>query len=463
MTKLNLSENFISQIWENKSYYSDLMTTNDEHVSVIDYGSKNTDAGPDYKNARVNINGKVYTGSIEIHRSVKDWHLHNHKNDKKYSDLILHVVLYGNENEELFSNPVVRKSRHVPTVILSNHLTKSLHEIWKEVINKPSEEFSIPCYPQNLCVPAEIKKNVLKKLGDERLKIKTEKIKDRFSVMQEEIHKKVFWEKCLFELICKALGYSKNKDQFSRLAMSVELEEIKNMNLEKKDIDAVFFGLAGFLNDLRFKDAYILELKDRWSNLKNKLRREVMDKSEWNFFRLRPANFPTVRIGYASGILFEIIYNDFFKRLILCFEESLNAGIELKKIFKSVTFSDYWNNHYNFGKVTGAHSVIGDERISDITVNVILPLLNYYALVFKKEKLKTRVNYFFNHYESDLSSNEITKLMEAQLNISVKSLSHQQALIQLHDFYCINSKCNECEIGRSIQKKAPETFKIILY
>ena len=134
MTKLNLSENFISQIWENKSYYSDLMTTNDEHVSVIDYGSKNTDAGPDYKNARVNINGKVYTGSIEIHRSVKDWHLHNHRNDKKYSDLILHVVLYGNENEELFSNPVVRKSRHVPTVILSNHLTKSLHEIWKQSI-----------------------------------------------------------------------------------------------------------------------------------------------------------------------------------------------------------------------------------------------------------------------------------------------------------------------------------------
>jgi Protein of unknown function (DUF2851) len=466
MIKLNLNENFICRIWEEKSYHSGLTTTDGDKVEVIDFGKLNYDAGPDYKNAKVKIGDIIYSGSIEIHRSLKDWNLHNHNRDRKYNDLILQVVFYGNEPEETANNPVVKKSRSVPTIILSEFLSKSIHEIWKDVINNPTQNFKLPCFPGNLNVSNSIKIDWLNKMGKERLKYKSERIKTRLCELSDEVNKKIYWEQALFEFICEALGYSKNKSQFLQLSKRINLSEIKKMKLERLESDSLLFGLSGFLNDLRFRDSYISELKSHWSNHKDILRKEIMDKSEWNFFRLRPPNFPTLRLAYASGLLFEILYKDFFKDIIKMFEESDDVKKALEEKFISVEVSAYWKTHYNFGKETRiGNKIIGTERITDIITNVLLPLVFCYSIEFGKGNLKNRIEYFYHRVKPKSGSNEVTRAMEKQLETKVNFLSVEQGLIHLHNFYCVTGKCNDCEIGKTVFKNetANEPLRIILY
>lgn len=466
MIKLNLNENFICRIWEEKSYYSEIKTTDNDKVEILDYGKKNYDAGPDYKFAKVKIGSVIYSGSIEIHRTFNDWHQHKHKNDNKYNDLILHVVFYANEPDENSGNPVVKKSRSVPTIILSEFLTKSIHTIWKEIINNPSQTFRLPCFPEGKGIPSGLKNNWINKLGADRLIFKSERINSRLEEISDDITKKIYWEQVVFEFICEALGYSKNKEQFLKLSQNINLNEIKKLELNQSQIESMFYGLSGFLYDLKLRDEYISKLKSEWNNLKDILKKEIMNKSEWNFFRLRPANFPTVRIAYASALLHAILYKDFFKHIISVFENSENVTKQLERFFSDIKVSEYWNTHYNFGKKSKSENrSIGSERIKDIISNTILPLITLYSIKFQKEDLRKKSEYFFCHSKQIYAPNEITKVMEDQLDVRVNSLAVEQGLIQLHNFYCIKGNCNECEIGKIIFKEKPklDPLRIILY
>lgn len=466
MKKLGLNEDFICRIWEDKSYYNGLKNNNDESVEILDYGKKNHDAGPDYKDAKVKIGDAVYRGSIEIHRSLKDWYLHNHEGDNKYNDLVLHVVFYGNENDEININPKVKKSRIVPTVILSDYLTKSIHEIWKEIINNPSPAFRLPCFPDNKIVSHTILNDWLNSLSIDRLNFKSERINHRLKEISSDIKKKYCWEQSLFEFICESLGYSKNKEQFLRLSNKIELSQIRMHNLSRMQIDSLLFGLSGFLNDLRFKNQYIGNLKDDWKILKDIFRKEIMDKSEWNFFRLRPPNFPTLRIAYASGLLFEILHGNLFRDIIKIYEDSANVKTELEKRLVNIKVSEYWSTHYNFGKETKSEiNVIGRERITDIISNTIIPAVYLYSQIFYKENLKKRVEFFYRKEKQKSGNNEVTRIMEEQLDIRVQSIADEQALIQLHNYYCVKGRCNECEIGKIVfdNGKVNEPLRIILY
>ncbi|MEO8209526.1 MAG: DUF2851 family protein [bacterium] len=466
MIKLNLNENFICRIWEEKSYYSCLKTIDGENVDIIHYGTINFDAGPDYKNAKVKIGNVLYSGSIEIHRSIKDWYLHNHKGDSKYNDLILHVIFYGNDLNEEIRNPVVKKSRSIPTIILSEFLNISIHDIWKEIINNPTKNFRLPCFQKNEGVPHNIKTDWLNYVSMERLRYKTERIKTRIEEIAVNVNKKIYWEQVLFEFICEALGYSKNKEPFLKLSKRIELIEIKRMNLNRIEIDSILFGMSGFLFDLRFKNPYVNEIKFQWNTLKNKLRKEIIDKSEWNFFRLRPPNFPTLRIAYASGLLFEILNKNFFKNIIKSFEESDNLTIDLEGNFMSVIVSDYWMKHYNFGKESKSENkIIGRERIADIITNVLLPVVYLYSVIFEKEFLRNKAEFFYKEVKQKTESNEVTRVMEEQIDFKVNTLAESQGLIQLHNFYCVKERCSECDIGKIVFKNLNdnEPLKIILY
>ena len=464
MKKLNLNENFISRIWEESSYYKNLETTDGLGVEVLDYGRKNIDSGADYKNAKVKISGIIYSGDIEIHRSLKDWKQHGHKKDGKYNKVILQVVFWDSEDERK-SLPLAKGPRRIPTVVLSKFLVRSIHSIWKEIINNPSEDFKLPCYTKNSEIYESVKREWINAIGLKRLQYKTHRIKQRLNFFEEDIKKKILWEQVLFEFILEALGYSKNKKQFLKLASKIDLHKIKKRDLDLQQIDSVFYGAAGFLNDLRFKDDYILELKSDWNVFKGKLNIESMHKSEWNFFRLRPPNFPTVRLAYASGLCYEIMYNEFFKRVVLCFEKSKNPFLGLLDIFAGVKISDYWNHHYNFGKKRSTPSkIIGKERITDIINNVVLPLLFLYSKEFNKEELRERVtNYFLQ--TKVRGRNEITRIMEKQLSYKIRTVSEEQGVIHLHNFYCVKGRCNECKIGKILFERVSDSefLKIILY
>jgi hypothetical protein len=279
-------------------------------------------------------------------------------------------------------------------------------------------------------------------------------------------NKRLTWENMLFEFICEALGYSKNKYKFMKLSGIIDLKVIKKMNPGRKDIDAVLFGLAGFLKDLRFKNEYISDLKVHWEELKNKIRKESMNKAEWNFFRLRPANFPTLRIAYASGLLYEIIYKDLFKRIVEAFQNNDRISYEIESIFKNTAVSDYWYFHYNFGKESKSiKRIIGKERINDILINVIIPVIILYSRIFNDDKLgRNALNLYMKKGEK-ASSNEISRIMESQLNIKAGTVSRQQGLIHLHNFYCLEGRCKNCRIGKLVfgEDMVKEPLRIILY
>ncbi len=465
MIKLSLNENFVCRIWENKSYYIKLLTTEKVPVEVIDYGIRNTDAGPDYKNAKVKIGNILYSGSIEIHCSLNDWYMHHHTRDDKYNDVILQVVFYRSINREDIL-PLVKRARHIPTVILSDFLSISIHSIWRDIINNPSPNFRLPCYPKNSRVSHALKIQWLNILSVERLRYRSERIRNRLLELSDQVSKKIFWEQVLFEFICEALGYSKNKDQFLKLSQKIEIVTLKQMAPGRLQLDSLLFGLGGFLKNIRYKDEYIVDLKDQWDNLKDIFKRESMDKSEWNFFRLRPANFPTLRIAYASSILYEIIYRDFFKKIILTFESSNEIDTDLIKLFKETEVAIYWKNHYVFGKESKSEvNAIGAERINNIVVNVLLPMVYLYSVYFENMNLRNRIEFYYKKVNYKDAGNEITRVMEKQLDLNINFLADEQALIHLHNFFCVKGKCKECDIGKIVFEKERdvEPLKIILY
>ncbi len=466
MKRLNLNENFICRIWEENSFYKDLRTTEEEQVVILDYGRKNFDAGPDYRDARVSIGGKIYTGSVEIHRSENDWHQHRHKGDNKYNDVILHVAFYSSEDEISSAPAIAKRSRRIPTVYLSEFLTRSIHEIWREIIENPSPSFQLPCFEQNKSVPRFIVKEWIENLAAKRLMLKCMRMDERLRELHIISGDDSKWEQALFEFTCEALGYSKNKEQMLALSRRIQLKDISNIAQDVLIFDSVCFGLAGFLNDLRFKDDYIIRLKSEWNKMKNVLMKETMNKSEWNFFRLRPQNFPTVRIAYAAALLYEISNKDFFKRLIRTFETSQDLVSDIESLMKDIEISPYWKNHFMFGKVTpSTRNVIGSERIIDILVNVFLPLVRLYSGEEKNRNLESRVEFFYKNKQQSRGRNEVVRVMEKQLHYEINSVSEEQGLIHLHNFFCVRGKCKDCEIGKSVfcDERVKEPLKIILY
>ncbi|MCX6164019.1 MAG: DUF2851 family protein [Ignavibacteriae bacterium] len=468
MKKLNLNENFISRIWRDKMHYKDLKTTDGKSVEVLDYGIINKDSGADYKNAKVSIDNNIFSGDIEIHRSFKDWEQHAHKSDGKYNKVILQVVFWDEDFPEDVNLPKVMKSREIPTIVLSSYLTKSIHEIWKEIINNPSSEFKLPCYPANEKVDIELKNDWITNVSLKRISYRAGRLKQRLEKLEETEfaeNKKQIWEKLFFEYMLEALGFSKNKEQFLKFAGNIDLNKIKKSNFTQIEIESFFFGTAGLLSNLKYRDEYIKQLKEKWEILKTKYKPVIMNKAEWNFFRLRPQNFPTIRMAYAASFCLELLSNNFFKKVILCFEKSINAGKDLANLFLDILLSGYWKNHYIFGKkINGNIKSIGQERVKEIITNVVLPLLYFYAEQFEKSNLKEKVTkYYFS--AKDRSENEVTKVMQQQLNIKSKTISDSQGLIHLHNFYCVKGKCDECIIGKQIFNKdsVADVLKIILY
>lgn len=463
MIKLNINESFISRIWETPSFYEDvLLTTDSKDLEILDYGEKNLDSGPDFKEAKIRLDGILYSGDIEIHKTFQNWKEHNHKGDNKYNKVVLQVVFWDETDENKRDIPKVKKAREIPTVILSKFLKQSIHSIWKEIINNPSSKFKLPCNPANLNIETSYKKKVVYDLSYKRLQYKTQRIKNRLEDFEQSRYKKSTWEKILFEFICEALGYSKNKPQFLKLAKSIELGEVSD---DKLFIDALLFGSAGFLHNLRFKDDYISLLKVIWNDIENKNFASVLDKSEWNFFRLRPSNFPTVRIAYASGLLHTILYKDFLKNLVTIFNEESNIYQKILELFLNIEISDYWKNHYNFGKETKSKTkYIGRERINDIITNVVIPFIYFYALEFEIFDTQAKILNFYDTLKC-ISTNEITRVMNVQLQYKAKTIAEEQGLIHLHNFYCVKGKCYDCKIGEKIfdNEKVSEPLKIIMY
>jgi len=487
-SKNKLPEDLIYKIWEEKRFNQPLTTAEQLPIDILDSGIRNKEnAGPDYKHARIKIGNITFTGDVEIDTFHSDWKSHGHNLNQRYNKVILHVVL---SNDSSYPFVVTQNGRKVPTLSIESHLNSTIREnLNKDLIEiSQSDNLKMPCAELNDQVPRRDKLFFVKSAGllrfrkkcerdIERLKelvllkqlqIKEPKIYHDFhkevssrTFSQDELLQKHIWEELLYEQIFEALGYSKNKDSMLKLSKSAELDlfsKIEKIDIEK--IESILFHVSGLFPDVtdivdEETSAYIRNCTDIWDKVKAVYDSGLMNKNDWNFYKLRPQNFPTLRIAAGARILYKLVSENMFNSLLKIFEQSIDQNKTINRLRSELIFKGegYWASHYNFNKAAKSklNYFIGVGRADEIVVNIILPVFSiYFELKNQKDVSKKVLDVFLNYYQKE--GNHLVDQMIDILgfkNEKYRSV-YYQGMIELFRNYCIKNRCLECEIGKKV-------------
>lgn len=422
-----ITEDFLHYIWNFKLFNTlDLKTSNNETIQIIKSGQHNTDAGPDFFNAQIKIGNTTWAGNVEIHIKSSDWDKHQHQKDTAYDNVILHVVY---ENDKIIKNS---KNIHIPTFELREIINNKLVENYQELL---SSKNWIPCSANLNDVDIFIINNWLERLVIERLEHKSKSIKDSLKLNKNN------WEETFYQQLFIYFGLKVNAEPFLLLAKKSPLKIIEKHN-SIFSIEALLFGQAGFLQD-DFNDDYFQKLKNEYKFLKSKFSLSPLESSIWKFLRLRPANFPTIRIAQLANLL----NNEprLFAKVL-----SLNTIQEFRNLLKLYA-SDYWSAHYQFGKKSEKINVknTGAVLIDALIVNVIVPFLYVYGESVNDENLKSKALTILQDLKAE--SNTIINNFEKN-GVEAKNALDSQALIELKTNYCSQKKCLNCSIGNNLIK-----------
>ena len=426
-----MKEDFLHYIWQHQYYRkTDLATTEGEPVQILRTGFYNTDAGPDFKEALLKIGEVEWSGSVEIHVRASDWHRHNHQQDKKYDQVILHVVW----DADL---PVQRTdASQIPTIELKARVAPAILQRYNEL---EKARTSIPCANFWPHVPDFTKTMMLERALTERLELKGEEVLTLFRQNGND------WEQTTYQLLCKAFGFKINQDAFLQLAKALPWQVIRKHQTNKLQLEALLFGVSGFLEDR--SDEYSQQLAKEYNFLSHKynLKEHQMQRHHWNFLRMRPANFPTVRLAQLAALLHQSRH--FFAALV----ETATIK-DYEKLFRAPV-SAYWQHHYDFGKENKNLQVgIGKGSVQNLIINVAVPLLAAYANYNQlREYLEKAITLLEKVKEA---SNNITRLYE-ELGWEARTAADNQAALGLFRRYCQPVNCLHCTIGNKILKQSP--------
>jgi hypothetical protein len=422
-----MTEAFLHHIWEFQYFdKSDLKTTAGELVTIFHPGYRNTHSGPDFFNGKIKIDEMEWIGNVEIHIDSSGWIEHHHETDAAYDNVILHVV--WSENKKIIRND----GTELPTIELKNRVSEQLLIQYRKLVNNPEK---IPCAIHFPNVSMLTKYSMRDKALMRRLETKAKSIHEKLERNGND------WEQTTYELLCRNFGFKVNADPFEQLARSLPYKIILKHADQLHQVEALLFGQAGFLDEPK-SDAYMSVLKREYYFLSQKylLAEKKMNKSQWKFLRLRPANFPTIRIAQLAGLLAG--QKNIFSRMV-------DAGrfADLLKIF-TVSTSDYWKKHYQFLKpMENLVPSLGEASISNILINTTVPLLVTYGKSRDEQEWVDRAVDILQHVDGE--ENTITKTWTA-LGIRSKSAADSQALIELHNNFCMRRRCLDCSIGFSI-------------
>lgn len=417
-----MDEDFLHYIWKYKLYNKSLLTYNNEAIEVLSVGEHNTDAGPDFFNSKITIGKTTFAGNVEIHKKSSDWFIHNHNIDKAYDNVILHIV-YTNDKDICRTN-----GEKIPTIEIK--FDKKLTENYLELKNN---ENNIKCKDKVADLPDYVKSFWVQKLFIERLEQKSNEIIDILESSKNN------WEETFYVFLAKNFGFKLNALPFQLLAKSLPLKYLAKHKNNLQQIEALMFGVAGFLNET-YEDEYFTSLKSEYVHLKNKFQLQGIEKHLWKFLRLRPSNFPTIRISQFSHLIYKS--NGLFSKLI----ETENIS-QIKDYF-DIQASEYWDNHYTFGTESkGKSKNFGKTSLNIIIINTIIPFLFVYGKIKGIEIYKERAIDFAEQVNAE--SNSIITEWET-LNIVCKNAFDSQALIHLYNNYCKADKCLNCQFGNKI-------------
>ena len=450
-----MREEFLYYLWENRLIDKALQTTEGEAVDIVETGYRNTDSGPDFLEARIQIGDKLWAGHVEIHVKTSDWNRHGHQTDKAYKNVILHVV-YENDTQV----------NDIPTLELKGHFDETLFANYQRFI---SSKNWIPCEKSISKVPVFTRLSWLDRMAVERLESKSETVTKILNANQFD------WEDALYKLLMRYFGLKVNNEAFETLSNILPFKTLLKHADNLLQVEAMLMGCAGFLED-DFTEDYPLLLKREFSVMKAKFNLLAMPAERWKFMRMRPSNFPTIRLAqmaqmiHKNGCLFSKI-------------KAAKDTAEAKALF-DVAASEYWEKHWRFDTRLSYHDChnenmrlpqcdsptmpddgvvglsyhgsrkttkrLGTAAADILIINAVVPLLFCYGKLHKDESVCETAIQFLE--ETEAEDNAVIRHY-AQCGVKAENAMQTQALLHLYSYFCKRKRCIECRIGNVLLHK----------
>lgn len=394
-------------------------------VEVFEPGNLNTNAGPDFKNARLQIGRLQWIGTVEVHIQASDWLAHHHQDDAAYDTVILHVVWKDDK-------PIQRSNgTRIPTLELRTRVNEDLVLQYRQLVGSA---FAIPCQRAFPEVDIIRKESMVTKAMAGRLERKAAEV---LVLLHANHH---HWEETTYQLLARAFGFKINSDPFNQLAKVMPLR-ILLKHQDPAHLEALLFGQAGFLETPR-GDPYYQALRREYRLLAHKYGLDAtrLSKSQWLFMRLRPPNFPSLRLAQLAAVIHH--RRALFAELVEA--STLNDLIS----FFTVPLPEYWTSHFRFSKQSRPHSpTIGTGGIETILINTVTPLLAAYSMHTDEQRFMDRAVDLLEQLSPE--NNAITRRWK-DLGFVSRNSFESQGQIELFNTFCQRKRCLECAVGAAL-------------
>lgn len=396
-----------------------LCTTEGQSIEVIDPGQPNRNSGPDFFNAKLKVDGVLWAGNIEIHQRSSDWYQHHHDTNPAYDSVILHLASEIDIEVCRSNGERIPQMRFVcPEYLLHNY---------QELL---SAEGYPPCTPVLGKLAGLQLHSWLNTLQLERLEQKNSQVQLHLQQCAQN------WEDAFFLTLARNFGFGVNGDVFERWARSLPFRAVDKHRDSLMQIEAIFFGQAGLL-DVQPEDDYTRKLCTEYRYLQHKFQFQPSPHCNWNFLRMRPNNFPHIRIAQlaclyhrSQGLFSKVMETATFK--------------ELQLLFRGGT-SDYWRTHYRFGMSSASiPKTLSNNSINLLIINTVTSYLYAYGKHKKNDALCLRAQQLLEQLPPE--ENHIIRMWKAA-GVIPQHAADSQALIQLKKNYCDAKKCLYCRIG----------------
>ena len=423
-----MKEDFLHYVWKFQKFTSSHLTTvAGETVQVVSPGQHNFNAGPDFLNAQLVIDGQLWAGNVELHLKSSDWYAHQHHDDEGYDSVLLHVV--WEYNVAVFrANDTV-----IPTLELKQIVKPAAKQAYLNLIDKQAT--FIKCEQEFPSIDTFIVDNWLERMYLERLQQKTETI---YTGLDKGFS---HWEALLFQQLSKNFGLKVNGDSFLSIANSVPFSVVQKCKDNVLTLEALLFGQAGLLQK-KVEDDYIKNLQNEYAFLQKKFKLTNQTVVTPKFFRLRPPNFPTIRLSQLA-VLYSKEQHLFSRLIEATTKEKLYAIFEVKA-------SSYWNSHFNFGTTSPQKEKRLTKNFIDLLlINTVIPFKFCYAKYQGRDNSEALLDLAAS---ISAEKNTIVSYFNTLKPIA-KNAMHTQALLHLKRHYCDNHRCLQCTIGIEILSK----------
>jgi hypothetical protein len=420
-----MNEALLQFIWQNNLYNAGSLTTTDgEPVVVLHAGRLNRDSGPDFTGTQVRIGATILVGNTELHVKTSDWYKHKHETDDAYKNLVLHVV-YEKDATAVTG---------IPELVLKDHISDDTIARYTSLVKNTNK---LPCGTRHAEVKALTKEGWLSRLVAERWE---QKLCEWDAMLTQTTDD---WRNLLYWRLAANFGFKTNSTPFLLLAQSLPLNIVARHKDNMMQLEALLFGQAGMLH-ADFSEDYPRTLQREYDYLRKKYSLKPIKQELWKFMRMRPVNFPTVRIAQFASLLHQSVH--LFSQVI-----ERHTVKELTPLLQ-VAATEYWNTHYRFDHEhgAGAAKVLGRTSAENIIINTVAPIQFLYAARHGDARLQERALHLLEAVPAE--DNSIIEILKMNGWVPVNA-SQTQGMLQLYNSYCSSKKCLDCAIGHTLMRR----------